>query len=49
MVFFIGLVEDGLLIGLQVVSVEYNDYFIIDFVCLMVDEIGGFVVLLGFD
>ncbi len=48
-VFPTGPAEDGLPIGLQAVSAEYNDYITIDFARLMADEIGGFVPPPGFE
>jgi amidase len=48
-VFPTGPASDGLPIGLQAVSAEYNDYVCIDFCTLLAREIGGFVCPPGFD
>jgi amidase len=42
-VFPTGPSREGLPIGLQAVSAEYNDYICIDFARLVTEEIGGFV------
>ena len=48
-VFPTGTSAEGLPIGLQAVSAEYNDYICIDFARLMGDEFGGFVPPGGYE
>ena len=47
-VFPTGRSSEGLPIGLQAVSAEYNDYICIDFARLIAEEIGGFVPPSGY-
>jgi len=47
-VFPTGRSHEGLPIGLQAVSAEYNDYICIDFARLVAEEMGGFVPPPGF-
>jgi amidase len=48
-VFPTGPAEDGLPIGLQAASREFNDYTCIEFARLMADEIGGFEAPPGYE
>ena len=48
-VFPTGPSTEGLPIGIQAVSAEYNDYQCIDFARLAADEFGGFVPPRGYD
>jgi amidase len=48
-VFPTGPAADGLPLGLQAVSAEYNDYTTIEFARLLADEIGGFVPPPGYE
>lgn len=48
-VFPTGPAADGLPIGIQAVSAEYNDYVCIDFCTLLAREIGGFVRPEGYE
>lgn len=47
-VFPTGLTQNGLPIGLQAISAEYNDYITIDFVSLLTRQTGGFQIPPGF-
>jgi amidase len=47
-VFPTGLASDGLPIGLQAASREFNDYTCIEFARLMAEELGGFVPPQGY-
>ena len=47
-VFPAGLADDGLPVGLQAISGEYNDRTTIDFARLVTREIGGFRAPPGF-
>jgi amidase len=48
-VFPTGVGSDGLPIGLQAVSAEFNDYTVIHFAHLMEQEFGGFIAPAGFE
>ena len=47
-VFPAGLARNGLPIGLQVISAEYNDYLALDFVRLLTEHTGGFQIPPGY-
>ena len=48
-VFPTGLARNGLPIGLQAISAEYNDYITLDFVSLLTKQTGGFQIPTGWE